>query len=326
MEKITGPLAIDVSLWDDHLNTQELIDGGVKSVIVGMYKMFLRDGTFELNTNSKRLLDQVSASSLILQSYYYYYPDKDPYVEANWWIDEIAKGGWPVKYLWADLEAYKVPMDANVRSERNRMFTDQVASRFGGKTGVYTGKWYIDGYAPQMRLWLPKYPQWLAVWGSQPAVVTPMTWETLKAYWLPDDYYITPVPPQVEVVGHQFTGDKCILPGVYTDTNIRRTLDVSVFKQSFIDSISGAQPPAHPAICPTCGQAWPVVIPPPPTNIYKVLVPGGNAANVRSCPSGSCSIVGVVTNGEIVTIYETSGTYSRIGTGRWVYSAYITKG
>jgi hypothetical protein len=240
--KINGPLVIDVSLWDDHLNIQELIDGGVSSVIVGLYKMFLPSGLFELNMNSQRLLDQVSKSNLILQTYYYYYPDKDPYVEANWYVD--AMKGYPVKHAWADCEAHGVVMDAKVRSEKYRMFSAQVKSRFD-KFGVYTNRSFIYDWAPEMNLWLYKYPAWIPHYGYQPAVATQMTWLQLKNQWLPT-YDIIVAAGQTNVVGHQFTGDKCILPGVYTDTNVKRTLDVSEFIPEFIASIGNYTPPPPP--------------------------------------------------------------------------------
>ena len=252
--KIQGPLVVDISLWDDHLNIQELIDGGVVSAIVGIYKMW--DGSkYVINTNSKRLLDQVSASSLLLQSYYYYYPQYDPLVEANWFVD--AMGGYPVKYAWADCESYSSNMDAKLRSEHHRQFTAQVASRFPN-TGVYTAKWYIDEYAPEMNLWIPKYKAWVPHYGHQPAGRTNMSWATLKTNWLPNyDIILAKGQTSANTVSHQFTGDVCILPGVYDNKNALRTLDVSVFTQEFINSLGGTHPVvSHPSVCPTCGQKW----------------------------------------------------------------------
>lgn len=44
--------------------------------------------------------------------------------------------------------------------------------------------------------------------------------------------------------------------------------------------------------------------------------------NVRSAPGGA--IIGNLAKGTAVTVYETSGTWSRIGTGRWVSSTYLS--
>jgi hypothetical protein len=245
--RIQGPLVIDVSLWDDHLNIQELIDGGVVSVIVGMYKQW--DGKkYILNKNSYRLSDQVGASKLIMQAYYYYYPQNDPIIEANWFADVISQ--YPVKFAWADEESYSASMSIGVRSEQYRRFALQLATRFP-HTGVYTAKWFIDEHAPEMNQWLGKYPAWVPHYGRQPYPAMPITWESLKSTWLPN-YDIIIASGQTAVMGHQFTGDRCILPGVYDDQNKRRTLDVSVFTQTFIDSIAGTSPVSTLA-CPKCG-------------------------------------------------------------------------
>lgn len=44
--------------------------------------------------------------------------------------------------------------------------------------------------------------------------------------------------------------------------------------------------------------------------------------NVRNTPNGV--VVGSLVKGTAVTVYETSGTWSRIGTGRWVSSTYLS--
>ncbi len=43
--------------------------------------------------------------------------------------------------------------------------------------------------------------------------------------------------------------------------------------------------------------------------------------NVRNAPSGTW--IGSLKNGTAVTVYETSGNWSRIGTNRWVCSTYL---
>lgn len=49
----------------------------------------------------------------------------------------------------------------------------------------------------------------------------------------------------------------------------------------------------------------------------------GVGVNVRTGPSTSYSKVGALADGTLVTIYETSGSWSRIGTNRWVCSDYL---
>jgi hypothetical protein len=251
--KISGPLAIDISLWDDHIHPLEIVAGGVVSIIVGLYKQW--DGSkYVLNTNSKRLLDQTIESGLILQTYFYYYPQNNPVTDANWFADMMQ--GYPVKFAWADCEDAGATMDKAVRSEQYRKFTEQLCLRFP-KSGVYCNRYFPPDYAPNMDLWLGKYKIWLPSYGKQPASQTQMTWETLKANWLPD-YELVGSIGMKEIVGHQFTGDRCILPAAYTNQNVRRTLDVSTFTQEFIDSLGENIPPIPPVVVEP-----PIVIVPP---------------------------------------------------------------
>ena len=306
-----GVLVADGSLWNDHINPQELIDGGVVSVILGLYRQW--DGSkFVLNTNCKRILGQLKNSSLIVQTYSYFYPQWNPTIEANWYIDQILSCGVSVTFSWADCENAEVVMDENVRSEKYRQFTDVCASRFPN-TGVYTNKSFILDHAPQMDLWIGKYKNWVPHYGNQPKVAEQMTWETLKSKWLPNyDIILSKAQKPEIVVGHQFTGDVCILPGFYNAQGQRMSLDVSVFKPEFIASLGNYVPLPPP--------------PPPPTNLYVVNV---GAVNVRGGPSTSYPILTTLPRYTQVTVWgEPSGGYSRIDSAtsnRWVFTNYLTK-
>lgn len=73
---------------------------------------------------------------------------------------------------------------------------------------------------------------------------------------------------------------------------------------------------AHDENVPT-NNTKPVV-----TNTYTRFVKANGGLNVRNCPNGKK--VGAIANGTQVTIYSTSGNWSRIGTNRWVCSDYLT--
>lgn len=57
------------------------------------------------------------------------------------------------------------------------------------------------------------------------------------------------------------------------------------------------------------------------TSTYTRYVNAKIGLNVRNTPNGV--IVGALTNGSQVTVYENSGSWSRIGTNRWVSSDYL---
>lgn len=60
----------------------------------------------------------------------------------------------------------------------------------------------------------------------------------------------------------------------------------------------------------------PVVVQP-----YTRYVKANGGLNIRSSPNGNR--IGAIRNGEQITVYETSGNWSRIGNGRWVSSDYL---
>ena len=60
----------------------------------------------------------------------------------------------------------------------------------------------------------------------------------------------------------------------------------------------------------------PVVVHP-----YTRYVKANGGLNIRSSPNGNR--IGAIRNGEQITVYETSGNWSRIGAGKWVSSDYL---
>jgi hypothetical protein len=289
--KITGELVADGSLWNDHINAQEMIDGGVTSFIIGLYQQNV-NGKIVLHTNCRHICDQLATSKLTMQAYYYAYPEADPYKQADWFVNAMKE--YPFKFAWADCEAYKYPMTGANRSISYQKFTARLHEGFPN-CGVYTGKWYIDAFAPDLDKWLPQYPAWIPHYGYQPKLKTQMTWEQLKATWMPN-YDIIISKGQTNPVGHQFTGDRCILPGTYDQYNRRMPLDVSLFTTSFMNSIRNNQP----------------LIPPPPPPVipknYKVII---GVLNVRSSPDSStpANLIGTISFGTQIYVDKIIGQW-----------------
>ncbi len=110
-----------------------------------------------------------------------------------------------------------------------------------------------------MKNWLGKYKIWFAAYGKQPGVATKMTWQELRDKWLPDYDPIFKDTGIVKenIVGHQFTGDRCLLPGGYQDILglKRKAMDVSVFQRSFMEQLgevaqqTPSKPPSSPSPC-----------------------------------------------------------------------------
>lgn len=59
------------------------------------------------------------------------------------------------------------------------------------------------------------------------------------------------------------------------------------------------------------------------TSTYTRYVKVNTSLNVRNAPNGT--IVGSLKNGQQVTVYETNGSWSRIGTNEWVCNTYLSE-
>jgi hypothetical protein len=325
-------LVVDGSLWNHHLKAAELLAGGVRHVVIGLYKYW--DGTrYILHPNSQRLCEQAISGGLNLQTYFYYYPERDPVVEANWYVDMMLEKKYPVLFAWADCEAFKAVMDPNVRSEQNRRFCEQLGYRFP-LMGLYAAKWYIDAYAPKMNDWIGEYAAWPSHYGRIPAAITKMSWQELRANWLPN-YDILLAPGQVgKAVGHQFVGDRIVLPGLYDELGNAMTTDVSTFDKVFLDHLVPTPMP-QPTMCNCCGQPLQVTpsVPVPPSvpaNVYcaKPL----HNPNVHA-PWWDGPTIGILIeqNSRVVVDIETEPYYyhftptAQFPQGGWVYKAYMQK-
>jgi hypothetical protein len=316
--KITCPPGvpvIDINKYNHHLNMSELIQGGVKAVILGFYKGNWVPSTswpfykYILHDNCKRLADQVATSGVPLMGYFYYYVKNDPVRDADWYVDAMQP--YPVKWAWGDYEDIMVGPTPDMRSEQARRFSLQLRSRFPA-SGVYSAKWYVDGLAPAMNIWLPNYKMWIAHYRYQPSLKTPMSWEELKANWLPNyDVLASAGMLETQLAGHQFTGDRAMLPGVYDYYNRRMPLDVSVFKADFIASLgSGVLPPLPPT---------------PPVATCTEYIVLSWALNVRTGPGAGYGLAYTLKQGDTVKVASTimTNSYVKLTDGNWAYFAYL---
>ena len=280
--QITDPiLTPDVSVWCDHIHAAEFAAAGCGSVVVGLYPEWA-NGKKLLHHTSLAQCRAVTSSNLLLQAYYWDDITYDPIGQANWVVQVVKDNSLPVKWIWADQEQWwtdwakwgqsrqgNIPASAVPKatpfniSSHYQNFMVQLHANFP-QSGVYTNNGFVTSYAPGMNAWLMNYKAWVAQYVGQPKEATPMTWDYFKAHYLPN-YDIALASGQLpkNVVGHQFTGDSCILPGSYNPQGQAMALDVSMFSKAFLDSLKSPQEapqppiPPHPTICPTCGQNWP---------------------------------------------------------------------
>jgi hypothetical protein len=148
-----------------------------------------------------------------------------------------------------------------------------------------------------------------------------MTWKDLRDKWLPDYDPIFKDTGIVRenIVGHQFTGDKCILPGGYQDALglIRKPMDVSVFQRSFMEQLHEvvSDEPIEPPVTP----------PPGPTGTQYIFL--GAHLWVRNAPSDTnVKLVDSLSKDQRVNVLEIKGDWARLEKpAGWVRLSWLTK-
>ena len=164
-----------------------------------------------------------------------------------------------------------------------------------------------------MNTWLPQYRSWVPQYGKQPKEATQMTWAQLMANWLPDYDIILAAGQLPELVmGHQFTGDSCILPGSYSKDNVQLPLDVSEFSKAFIDAIKVN------TVNPVAGTPTPT----PSSPVDYVVIYA--RINVRALPDGNSTWVRYAVMNEVLHVVNISNGWAKLTDGTYVYAAYIS--
>ncbi len=331
--RILDPVLVpDVSIWCDHINPQEFEDGGCGSVVVGLYAAFDSTGAKVLSPISRQqCIDVATKSSMVLQAYYWDDITQDPIQQADWVINTIQTEGLPIKWVWADQEQWwtdwtawqqgrngTIPLSSvptgsptNI-SNHFQSFITELHSKFP-QCGVYTNNGFVSTWAPGMNNWLPLYRSWVPQYGKQPKEATQMTWAQLSANWLPNYDLILAAGQLPELVmGHQFTGDSCILPGSYSINNVELPLDVSEFSQAFLAAIK-------------VNTLNPVAGPPPPTPTAPVdYVVIYARINVRAQPDGNSTWIRYAVMGEVLHVVSISNGWAKLSDGTYVFAAYIS--
>jgi GH25 family lysozyme M1 (1,4-beta-N-acetylmuramidase) len=255
---IRTELVIDDSHWQALIKGEELVSGGVRSVISK-----LSQDTYSDQMYRNHILE-TEAHGMIPQAYHW----GDPIGTMQTELDYIVKlfPTSEAKFLWVDVEQWWSNWTKWSQANRGEIpwssvpkFSASALSKFysdlmhglkdvGFEIGGYSAAWVLDEYIPGSA-WLNDFPWWIAHYGRQPKVATTMSWETLKASWLPNYPLDIPIGMNPEkIVGHQFSGDVLLLPGVYSNSlgTVRSACDVSLFNKEFLEKISGTVLPLPP--------------------------------------------------------------------------------
>jgi hypothetical protein len=336
---ITDPVLVtDHSHWDVLIKPQELIDGGVTDVILKAGSGMGVDTSFQKNA----ALVAKFSKYLRLHAYWWDDPILSANNQADFAAQTLKKTGLPVLSLWGDLEQWwsdwnkwqfaiagrlpwaEVPVFAPWALDSHCKSFALALAKVWPVTGLYTGRGFITTYAPTMKSWLGNYKIWFAAYGRQPAVPTNMTWKGLHDKWLPDYDPIFKDTGIVKenIVGHQFTGDRCLLPGSYQDVlGLRRKpVDVSVFRRAYMENL-GEAGPIGPIVPPPVN---PPPVPPPVGTPYIFL---GAHLWVHDAPNDTTSrLVDSLTKDQRVNVLEIQGDWARLEKpAGWVRLSWLTK-
>ena len=191
-------------------------------------------------------------------------------------------------------------------SAHSEKFIQELHSKIP-QSGVYTNNGFVATWAPGMNTWLPLYRSWVPHYGRQPKEATQMTWAQLAANWLPNyDIILAAGQSPKLVMGHQFTGDSCILPGSYSINNALLPLDVSEFSKAFIDAIKvdSLNPVDNPPVTP----------PSTPVDYVVILA----RINVRTLPDGNSTWVRYAVMNEVLHVVSIANGWAKLSEGTYV--------
>jgi hypothetical protein len=319
-------LVVDVSDYCTHIDAKELEDNGVKAVIVGLYHTTVNGKRILSRKSREHCINVATKSSMVLQAYCWDDIIDDPIAQANWLADTMVIEGLPIRWVWADQEQWwtnwaawyigirtgdysKVPVGDPVKiSLHYQKFMETLYAR-DPASSVYCNNGFVTSWAPKMDEWLPKYLSWVPQYGRQPTGKTSMTWDQLRMSWMPSyDIRLSKGQVPTKVVGHQFTGDRCLLPGTYDQLGRKMPCDVSTFFPEWIK-----------------GGLEPLPTPPPPTPSYKNYIVVQGAINVRKGPATTFAVVRTAMKNEVLHILSipTTNGYAQMTDGNWVYASYL---
>lgn len=319
-------LVVDVSRYQRCIRADILCAAGVRMVIGKIGQGTSMDAKFEPHKVECDLMKMPLAA--------YHWPDPiqaaRPQAEAVLrWIDKykpVAVFGdyeqwWSVWGTWYQAVAKKIAWAAVAALSPARIndvyeeYVGIITARTATPLVSYTSRGFVTSHAPEMEKWLSRYPLWVAGYIFSGDKVT-ISWDDLKTKWLPKENWSPLLPPGAgRVVGWQFTGDKLMLPGMYSDeAGIERSpADVSLFDPAWLDLIIGKTAPVP--------EPEPQPEPEPLTTglPLQATVTGSPYINIRSGPGTGYPDIGDLPAGEIRNVLAVGGldVWIEIESGKW---------
>jgi GH25 family lysozyme M1 (1,4-beta-N-acetylmuramidase) len=243
---------VDISKYQQRINVQELQAGGVEHVILKA------GGCISVDTLYKKHAETCLAQKMPISIYYW----ADPTFALTPQVDLLVSLAqlYPVSFIWIDVEQWwsvwaewykalqnKMAWSAVQRFRPDKLnefylgFVQTTAARVQRPVGVYTSYGFVTSYAPKMANWLPNYDLWVAHFLQTVPKGATMTWQRfLKQYAVKLAPWLPPGANPERVVGHQFTGDRIRLPGMYSLPSgpTLSGADVSLFNAEWLEKVT----------------------------------------------------------------------------------------
>jgi lysozyme len=301
MDRATG---IDISHWNGKIDFAKAKSSGAEFVYIKSSQACWTDDTWVRNW-------QAAKAAGILRGAYHYLDFTRPALDQAKYFAALLKmdpGELPAMLDFEEDPNGLLRPDVTriIRTQMARDFLAYVEQTLGRIPGIYTGDPYWRAWgSPDQNF--AKYPFWLAAYVTEANAKIPLPW-TRWTIW-------------------QYTSS-ANGPAYGADS---AKMDLNWFNGTREDlyKFANVPLPTHPAICPTCGQAWPLPAPIPPTpqpNTYHVNV---GLLNVRSLPNGI--VIGTIARDTKVVVdqvdYQWAHFLPQAGfiEGGWVWLGYLTK-
>lgn len=233
--------------------------------------------------------------------YYAFHPWYDAQKQVDRFLANL-QGSQPTS-IWLDFELHGDESSSSRDAVYHKVF-DLVREKVSTipVVGNYSGKWFIEEWCPEMKLWINQAPYWNA---SYP-VFNPQTWAQFD-----EMLQILPTPQYVgypKIAMWQFAGS-LITPMVPHQVDYSRIDDPAMYQYLFK---GGVQPNPLPIPVPV------------PTETYQVIV---DSLTVRAGPGVAWAVAYYLHKNDKITVYEKSGNWGRFATGRWcnISSSYCVK-
>lgn len=310
-------LVVDIAQYTGGVDPLPLHDAGVKMVILKADQLFAR--------NAKVL----SNSGMPIAAYHWVDPTRDADQQVDETLNLIRASDLPVLAIFSDFGQYWSKWDEWFLAIKGQLEWSLVSRISGDKLssharqvfeGLEASEWRVFGYtrasfvseyAPQAAGWMSTYRWWLAYYLSCGRQT--LTWADFQTRILPTVNFIPRLPPGIikeRVIGHQFTGDELMLPGLYAD--LKRTtysaVDISLFDDKFLEEI-GAVPDPKPL----------------PEVQYEAVVTAYPTLNVRSGPGISYSKLYSLKKGTAVQLTEIKDGWAELRSfgEEWCSESYL---